>query len=369
MRQRQGVASRAICSERFEQPSSIDPGVLVPRSWAALKLGALKLSALIWVFCAMAGFSAPALAQSSPANPADAYPARAVRVIVPFAPGGALDTVARLMSQKLAERFGQPFVVENKPGAANIIGNDLVAKAVGDGYTLLFAAAPIALNSVLGIKTPYDVQKDLTPISLVASGGSIIFVHPSTPYRTMQDIVAAAKASPNGVLYATAGVGSMPHLIGEGWKVKSGANLNHIGYKGSSPAMQDAVAGTVTVLIDGYLPSGIQAESGKLRAIAYAGPTRLALMPNVPTTAEQGFPELVGGGFFGLMAPAATPKAIIDKLHTAVQEITRNPEVRDRLIKQGYEVHGSTPAEYAAYIRQMIERWTPVAKAANIKPE
>jgi tripartite-type tricarboxylate transporter receptor subunit TctC len=289
--------------------------------------------------------------------------------VVPFAPGGALDTVARLVSQKLAERLGQPFVVENKPGAANMIGNDLVAKAAPDGYTLLFAAAPIALNQALGIKTPYDAQKDLAPISLVASGGVLVLVHPSTPYRTMQDIVQAAKASPNGLNYATAGVGSMPHLIGEGWKVQTGANLVHIGYKGSAQAMQDAVAGTVTVLLDGYIPSGAQVHAGKLRAIAYGAPTRSALLPDVPTTAEQGFPELVGGGFFGLMAPAATPKAIIDKLHATVREVTRQPDVRERLIQQGYEVHGSTPAEYAAYIRREIERWTPVVKAAGIKPE
>jgi tripartite-type tricarboxylate transporter receptor subunit TctC len=329
------------------------------------------------VAVATAALNPPALAQA-PATPAsgststssaDGYPARTVRVVVPFAPGGALDTVARLVSQKLAERLGQPFVVENKPGAANMIGNDLVAKAAPDGYTLLFAAAPIALNQALGIKTPYDAQKDLAPISLVASGGVLVLVHPSTPYRTMQDIVQAAKASPNGLNYATAGVGSMPHLIGEGWKVQTGANLVHIGYKGSAQAMQDAVAGTVTVLLDGYIPSGAQVHAGKLRAIAYGAPTRSALLPDVPTTAEQGFPELVGGGFFGLMAPAATPQPIIDKLYAAVREVIRQPEVRERLIKQGYEVHGSTPTAYAAYIRREIERWTPVVKAAGIKPE
>lgn len=308
-----------------------------------------------------------AWAQTAPTT--ENYPSRTVRIIVPFAPGGALDTVARLMAQKLGERFGQPFVVENKPGAANIIGNDTVAKAVGDGYTLLFAAAPIALNTVLGTKTPYDVNRDLAPISLVASGGALILVHPSTPYKTMNDIVEAAKASPNGLMYATAGVGSMPHLLGEGWKVKSGANLVHIGYKGSSPAMQDAVAGMVNVLIDGYIPSGAQMENGKLRAIAYAAPVRSALFPQVPTTAEQGFPDLVGGGFFGLMAPVATPKAIIEKIHAAVHEITRTPEVRERLIRQGYEVHGSTPAEYSAFIRTQIERWTPVAKAAGVRAD
>jgi tripartite-type tricarboxylate transporter receptor subunit TctC len=297
------------------------------------------------------------------------YPKRAVKVIVPFAPGGALDTVARLVSQRLTERLGQPFIIENKPGAANIIGNDAVAKSAPDGYTLLFAAAPIALNQVLGLKTPYDALKDLTPISLVASGGVLILVHPSTPYKTMKDIVQAAKATPDGLFYATAGVGSMPHLIGEYWKVESGTNLTHIGFKGSAPAMQAAVAGDVKVLIDGYIPSGSQLESGKLRAIAYAAPVRSALMPDVPTTAEAGFPNLVGGGFFGLMAPAGTPQPIIDKVYAAVRDMTREAEFRDRLTKLGYEVHGSTPAEYGAYIRQQIDRWTPIAKAADMKPE
>jgi tripartite-type tricarboxylate transporter receptor subunit TctC len=326
----------------------------------------MKLTLAV-VAALVSAFAPGAQAQTAPA--VDTCPARTVRVVVPFAPGGALDTVARLVSQKLGEKFNQPFVVENKPGAANIIGNDLVAKSPPDGCTLLFAAAPIALNQALGIKTPYDVQKDLTPISLVASGGVFVLVHPSTPYKTMQDIVEASKAAPGGLNYATAGVGSMPHLIGEGWRVKSGAKLVHVGYKGSAGALQDAVAGTVTVLLDGYIPSGAQVAAGKLRAIAYGAPQRSPLLPNVPTTAEQGFPDLVGGGFFGLMAPAGTPKALIDKIAAGVKEVLAQPDVRERLIRQGYEVHGSTPAEYAAYIRREVERWTPVAKAAGIKLE
>jgi tripartite-type tricarboxylate transporter receptor subunit TctC len=310
-----------------------------------------------------------ASAQSTGGGAADAYPLRSVRIVVPFAPGGALDTVARLVAQKLAERLGQPFVVENKPGASNIIGNDLVAKAPADGYTLLFAAAPIAMNQALGVKTPYDVQKDLTPISLVATSAVLVLVHPSTPYQTLQDIVKAAKASPNGLMYATAGVASMPHLVGEGWKVQSGANLVHVGYKGSTSALQDVIAGTVSVFLDGYIPSGTQVGLGKLRAIAYAAPKRSALLPDVPTTAEQGFPEMVGGAFFGLMAPANTPVTIIEKLNSQVREVLNQPDTRDRLIRQGYEIQGSTPAEYSTYIRQQIERWTPVVKAAGVKPE
>lgn len=311
--------------------------------------------------------AAPPLARAQ--TEADAYPRKAVRIIVPFAPGGGLDTVARIVSQELVKRLGQPFVIENKPGAANIIGNDTVAKAAPDGYTLLFAAAPVAMNQVLGLKTPYDVQKDLAPISLVATGGVIIFVNPSTPYRTMQDVVQAAKATPDGLFYGSAGVGSMPHLIGEYLKVESGANLTHVGFKGSAPAMQAAVAGDVKILFDAWIPSGSQIESGKLRPIAYAAPVRSKLMPNVLTTAEQGFPNVVGGGFFGMMAPAGTPQPIIDKVSAAVREITREGEVRDKLTSLGYEVHGTTPAEYGAYIRRQMDRWTPIVKAADIKPE
>jgi|SRR5687768_9612241 tripartite-type tricarboxylate transporter receptor subunit TctC len=322
---------------------------------------------IVWLLACL--LLAPASAQAQGAGNTTDYPKRSVKVVVPYAPGGGLDTVARIVTQKLTELLGQPFVVENKPGAATIIGNDTVAKSAPDGYTLLFAAAPIAMNQVLGLKTPYDVQKDFAPISLVAGGGVVIFVHPSTPYKTMQDIVQAAKASPDGLFYGSAGVGSMPHLIGEYWKVESGANLTHVAFKGSSPAMQAAVAGDVKILLDAWIPSGSQIESGKLRPIAYAAPARSKLMPNVPTTAEQGFPNMVGGGFFGLMAPAGTPQPIIDKVSGAVRDITREGEVRDRLTNLGYDVHGTTPAEYAAYIRRQIERWTPIVKAADIKPE
>jgi len=325
---------------------------------------------IILSLLACLSFAPPdARAQGAAQTEADAYPRKSVRIVVPFAPGGGLDTVARIVTQKLSERLGQPFVVENKPGAANIIGNDTVAKSAPDGYTLLFAAAPIAMNEVLGLKTPYDVSKDFAPISLVAGGAVVIYVHPSTLYRTLQDIIQAAKASPDGLFYATAGVGSMPHLLGESWKVEAGANLTHVGFKGSSPAMQAAVAGDVKILFDAWIPSGSQIESGKLRPIAYASRTRSKLMPNVPTTAEQGFPNMLAGGFFGMLAPAGTPPPIIDKLADAVRVITRDGEVRDRLTNLGYEVHGTTPAEYGAYIKHQIDRWTPIAKAADIKPE
>ncbi len=317
-------------------------------------------------FLAAALMAAPWAAKAQTAEP---YPQRPVRIVVPFAPGGATDVVARMLAQRMSERLGQPFVVDNKPGAANMLANDLVAKAKPDGYTLLFAAAPLALNTALGMKLPYDVYTDFAPISLVASIPALFMVHPGTPWQTLKDVVAAARSQAGGVNYATAGVGSMPHLIGEALRSQSGAPFTHIGYKGAVPALQDAVGGQVPMLIDAYIPAGQQIASGKLRGIAVAADRRTPVLPDVPTTAEQGFPELVGSGFYGLLAPAATPASVVAKLHVTVVDAVNKTDIRDKLVQLGYTVHASTPAEYSAYIKREIERWTPVVKAAGIKPE
>ncbi len=300
---------------------------------------------------------------------ADAYPSRPIRIIVPFAPGGATDVAARQLAQKMSEKLGQQVVVENKPGAANVLGNDAVAKAPADGYTLLFAAAPIALNSALGMKLPYDVFADFATISLVASIPMLIAAHPATPYKSLADLIQAGKAGSKGLNYATAGVGSSPHLVGEYLRTRYAPALNHIGYKGAAPALQDAVAGTVPVILDSFIPTGAQVLAGKLRGIAVASDKRSAVMPDVPTTAEQGFPDVIASGYYGLLAPARTPAAILARLHAVAVESVNKTDLRDKLIRQGYEVHASTPAEYTAYIRKEIERWTPIVKAAGIKPE
>jgi tripartite-type tricarboxylate transporter receptor subunit TctC len=318
----------------------------------------------------LAAAALPALGGLAPrvsAQPARGFPTRPVRVIVPFTPGGALDTVARMVGQRLAEKLEQPVLIENRPGAANVIGNDLVAKAAPDGHTLLFAAAPLALNTALGMKLPYQPLADFAPISLVASIPVLIMAHPGTPYRNLADLVATARSAP--VNYASPGVGSMPHLIGEALRTRAGLQFPHIGYKGAAPALQDALAGTVPVLIDAYIPSGAQIPAGKLRGLAVAAERRSAVLPDLPTTVEQGFPDLVGSGFYGLLAPARTPPAIIEALHAAVVASVNGTDVRERLVRQGYEVHASTPAEYAAYLRREIDRWTPVVRAAGIKPE
>lgn len=315
---------------------------------------------------ALATLAAMTTVGSWPAH-AQAYPSKPVRVIVPYAPGGALDTVARLFSLRMGARLGMNFVVENKPGANTIIGTDTVAKAPADGYTLLFAGAPLALNTALGIKEPYDVLKDLSPVMLVASTPVIMTVNPATPYRTLADIVAASKADPKGLSFATAGAGSMPHLVGEALRLQSGANFTHIGYKGSTPALQDAIGGSVPLFFDAYTPAGVQVAAGKLRGIAVASTSRLRSLPDVPTTVEQGFPDIVGEAFQALLVPAGTPRAIIEKLHDAALAVSREPEVRERLTQQGYNIAAGTPEELTAYVRREINRWTPTVKAAGIK--
>lgn len=298
---------------------------------------------------------------------AQAYPSKPVRVIVPYAPGGALDTVARLFSLRMAARLGATFIVENKPGANTIIGAETVARAPADGHTVLFAGAPFALNTALGIKEPYDVLKDFAPVMLVANTPVIMTVNPATPYRTLADIVAASKADPKGLSFATAGAGSMPHLVGEALRLQSGANLTHVGYKGSSPALQDAIGGAVPLFFDAYTPAGVQVAAGKLRGVAVASATRLRSLPDIPTTVEQGFPDIVGEAFQAMLVPAGTPRAIIDKLHDAALAVSREPEVRDRMAQQGYNIVASTPEELTAYVRREINRWTPIVKAAGIK--
>jgi tripartite-type tricarboxylate transporter receptor subunit TctC len=300
---------------------------------------------------------------------ADAWPNRAVRLIVPVAAGGALDNVARQLAQQLQERLGQSFVVENRSGAAGIIGMDAVAKATPDGYTMLFAAAPIALNTALGMRLPYDAERDFAPVSLVASIPALAAVHPSRPYRSLDDLVAAGR-TPQGVTVAVPIVGSVTHLMAEVLRAKSGPNFTVAAYRGAGQAIQDAVAGNVDAFYDALVPTGQQVIAGRLRGVAVGSRTRSRLLPDVATVVEQGYPELVGSGFYGLLAPARTPEAIVARLHQAVvAAMGADSALRRRLEAQGYEVHASTPQEYSTFIRSEIARWTPVVRAANIRVE
>ena len=310
-----------------------------------------------------------ALAAGPAFGQAESYPAKPIRVIVPTVAGGALDNVARMVALRMGERLGQPLVVENRGGAAGVIGMDAVAKSVPDGYTVCFCAAPIALNTALGLKLPYDAERDFAPVSLVASIPALIAVHPSTSWRSIKDVLDAARATPGGVSFAYANVGAITHLIGEALKAKSGADMTGIAYKGAGQAIQDVLSGRVPVFFDAIIPTGPQVQAGKLRGIAIASTKRSPLLPDVATVVEQGFPELVGSGFYGIAAPGRTPPPVVDKLYAAVVVAVNKTDVREKLLAQGYEVHASTPDEYAAYIRREIERWTPVVKAAGIKVE
>ena len=295
------------------------------------------------------------------------YPNRAMRLIVPQAAGGALDVSARLIAVRMSENLGQPVIIENRPSAGGIAGMEAVAKAAPDGYTLLMAAAPIATNTALGLKLPYDAERDFAPISLAVSIPLLFVVHPATPYRTLTDIVEDSKRQPAGVAVAIASIGAIPHLLSEMMKLTTRANLNLIFYKGSAPASLDTLSGTIPVFIDALGPVRTHVESGKLRAIALTSTVRSPLFPSVPTVGEQGMPDLTGAAFFGLLAPGGTALPIQRRLNQAIVAALSNAELRERMHKQGYEIHASTPEGYKAYMKNEIERWTPVVKAAGIK--
>lgn len=323
------------------------------------------MRALIAVLSALLYLLGPvAMAQAG-----DQYPMRTVQVIVPYPPSGALDTLARIVSQGLSDELHQPVIVVNKAGGATIAGGVYVAHSAADGYTLLFGAAPLALNIALGMKQPFDTFKDLAPISLVATIPGLFAVAPSSPFKTLKDVIDAAKSSEKGLLYATPGVGSSPHLIAEAFKQEAKVNLVHSPYKGSANALVGTMGGEVPLLVDVYIPTGAAVKQGQVRAIAVAARQRIPLLPDVPTTAEAGYPDIVGEAYFGMLAPAGTPPEIVKRLHDAVVKVCAEDAVRKRLLGLGYNIIASTPDEYAAYLHNEVDRWTPVVKAAGIKIE
>jgi tripartite-type tricarboxylate transporter receptor subunit TctC len=289
-----------------------------------------------------------------------------IRVVVPFAPGGALDTVARTVQPVASRLVEQSLVIENRPGAFNILGTEAVAKSNPDGETLLFAAAPQAFNTALGLKLPYDPLRDFEYVSLVARIPGLFIVHPSLPVHTLKDLVAWGKAQPGGIQFASAGVGSMPHLLGEWFFRHAGVKAQHVGYKGSAPALQDLIGGQVKVLIDVFVPSGPQILSGRARGLAVASDRRSPLLPDVPTAAESGYPGFEAYGFYGVVAPARTPKPIIQKLNEAFVTAANDRSAHASLIASGYEVVASSPSEYRRFVQQQIAQWTPVVKQAHI---
>ncbi len=299
---------------------------------------------------------------------AQEFPAKAIKLIVPFPPGGPNDIIARVVGAKMAELFGQPVVIDNRGGAGGVIGTDAVAKAEPDGYTVaITSAGALAISRSLQEKLPYDTLKDLKPVTLVAKVPELLVVANNVPAKSMPELLALARAKPGQLNFASTGPGSMPHLAGELFKSAAGIDIVHVPYKGAAPAVNDIIGEQVQMVfldIPVLLP---QVQAGKARPIAIGSRERVPSLPDVPTTAEVGLPQIEAENWYGLVAPAATPPAVIAKLHKVTVEALRSADVKDKLASQGAILVGNTPEEFSAYIQSEIEKWAKVAKAANIR--
>jgi len=314
------------------------------------------------VAAACIAFAAAAAAQ-------EPFPTRPVHLIVPVAAGGGIDTAFRTIAPFWGEELGQPVVVENKPGAGQIVGSDFVAKAKPDGYTLLAAGVPIAFNTALGRKLPYDAVRDFTPLSLVVTQPLLIVVHPSVPANSMKDLLAYAKAQPAALHYTSGGIGSYGHLWWEMFRDKQGVAGQHVPYNGVAGALKDVMGGQVPLLIDAIVPTGTQVQAGTVRGIAIVGAQRAKSLPNVPTLAEQGYAGFDAAPFYGVLGPAGMPAPATAKLHATLAKALTNPTLREKLQELGFDVVASTPDAYAKLIKSEIVRWSTVVKTQSIKVE
>ena len=320
----------------------------------------LRLS-FIAVVIALAAVVAPG------ANAQDAFPSRPVKLIVPVAPGGGIDTAFRLIAPAWSEQLGQPIVVENRPGGGQIVGSDLVAKAKPDGYTLLGAGVPIAFNTALGRKLPYDAVKDFTPLAWVVSQPLLIVVNPAVPATTVKELLAYAKASPQPLLYTSGGIGSYGHLWWEMFRGGQDIGGAHVAYNGIAPALKDVMGGQVPLVIDAIVPSGTQVKAGTVRGLAIVSAKRAAMLPDVATLSEQGYKGFDAAPFYGVLGPAGMDPAVVQKLNASLVKALAQPALRDKLQEMGFDVIGSTPDVYAKLIRDEIDRWTRVVTERNIK--
>jgi tripartite-type tricarboxylate transporter receptor subunit TctC len=303
-------------------------------------------------------------AQSEP------YPSRPIKLIVGYPAGGASDVTARAVANKMVDFLGQPVVVENKPGAAGNIGSEFVARSKPDGYTLIFGTISSSINGSLYKKLNYDPVKDFVAISQVTSTPFLLVANPNSPYKTVADVIAAAKKAPTSAQlpdYATAGNGSGSHLFTELFTSMAGIRLNHIPYRGAAPAMADVMGGQVPLAFDNILTTMAQVQAGKLQALAVSTKTRSSVMPNIPTLAEAGVPGYDATAWFGVLAPAGTPPAIVEQLATAIQKAVKTPEVTETMLKGGAEPVGSTPAQFDAFYKAEVEKWAKVVKSANVQ--
>ncbi len=313
-----------------------------------------------------------ALALSTPQTgaAADAYPAKPVRFVVAFPPGGGTDIIARSIAQKLAERLAQQVVVDNRPGAGGNIGTDIVAKATPDGYTLLMGSAgPLAINASLFGKTPFDPVRDLAPVTLAASTPNVLVVHPSLKATTVKELIALTRAKPGEINFASSGHGTPAHLAGELFNSMAGVKLVHVPYKGAAPALADLLGGQVQLMFSTMPPALPHVKDGKLRALAVTNAKRSPATPELPTIDEIALPGFEANTWHGVVVPAGTPAAVVARLNREIVAILHLPDVVERLSVQGAEPVGSTPEEFAAYIRSETVKWAKVVRDSGAKAE
>ena len=297
------------------------------------------------------------------------YPNRVVKIVVASAPGGGTDTVARVLANELSKTMGQQFIVENRPGAGNVRGSDVAAKSPNDGYTLLMSASTLAINHVMHKQLPYDVARDFAPITQMVIMPNVLVVGAKEPYKTFPEFLAAAKAKPGALTYGSAGPGTAPHMAMELLRLQAGIDLLHVPYTGVAPAINDVMGGRVTAMLVNFLSAKPQIDGGTLRALAMSSAKRSPFMPDLPTISESGVPGFEAIQWFGLLAPAGTPKAIVDRLQKETARILETPVMKERLAIEGAEPVGNKPEEFAALIKEEMAKWSDVAKAAGIKPE
>ena len=298
---------------------------------------------------------------------AQGYPARQVRIVVPFPPGGTSDILARTIGARLAEPLGQPVVIENRPGAGGNIAADYVAKSPPDGYTLLMGTSSLAISQSLYRKLNFDLIRDFAPVTQAVNYANLLVVHPTAGVSTVNELLALARAKPGFLTYGTAGNGTPPHMTGELFKAYTGVSILHIPYKGGAPAIVDLVAGQIPMMFDNVPPLLPHVRSGRIKALAVTSLARIPVLPEVPTLHELGLKEFDAVGWNGLLAPAGTPREIVNRLHAEVARVLRIPEVRDQLTAQGADIVANAPDEFSAWIRVEVKKWAEVVRVSGAK--
>lgn len=337
------------------------------RGWAESRLPSIRAARRFMMTVMLS--SAALYPASGIAQGPSAYPARPLRMVVPFPPGGGTDIVGRLLGQHLSESFGQPVVVDNRPGAGAIVGTEYVARATPDGYTMLMAVASHAINPSVYRKLPYDSLRDFTPVTLTVAFPYVFVVHPSVQATTVKELVALARAQPGKLSFASSGVGLANHLAGEMFKSMAGIDIVHVPYKGGGPALNDLMGGHVSMLFGTVLETLPQVRAGKLRALAVSSAKRADFAADLPTVAEAGLPGYAATGWYAVLLPAKVPTPLVARLNAEITRVLRLPSVRDRLVGLGAEPSPTTPEQAREFIAADVARWAKVVAQTGLQPQ